>query len=576
MPGGCVFRRASCGGELHGRRGIIPANLFLPGVIALAEPSSENLFQRAGRTLRVLRGAGFLDPRFVMTYARAAVLHGPSLAMGIAATSRIRPDEIAIIDDAGETTFAELGDRVFSIATALHENGIGPGHNVGILCRNHRGFIEATAAVSAVGADALFLNTGFAGPQLGDVLDRERATTLIYDEEFSEMVAAYGGTLYRIVAWHETDVSGPTLDELAGQYPAKVPPRLSKPGAVTILTSGTTGTPKGAARDSTAGDAEGQIGVLEVMPIKVGATTLVCAPTFHAWGLTHSLMATMFGSPLVLHQRFDPLRALEAIEKHAVDTLVVVPVMMQRILALDPEVIRRTDVSSLRATLSSGSALPGELAIAWMDAFGDNLYNFYGSTEVAQATCAGPEDLRRAPGTAGRPPRGVTVKILDEDGRPLQQGKTGRIFVGNGSQFAGYTGGGGKQIIDGLMSIGDVGYFDDEGRLFVEGRDDDMIVSGGENVFPREVEDLLSDCDSIAEAAVIGVADDQFGQRLRAFVVLEDGSPLDEAAIKDLVRAQLARHKVPKDVIFLDEIPRNATGKVLKRELREYDSVSDP
>lgn len=492
------------------------------------------------------------------------------MATGIAAAARLRPNDVAIVDDAGEIVFTLFEKRVFSIAEGLRRAGVGPGHNVGMLCRNHRGFVEATAAVSAVGGDALFLNTGFAGPQLADVLERENAKTLIYDEEFSGIVEAYAGKCERFLAWHESDTTVPTLDDLARDNPASAPAKLSRPGAVTVLTSGTTGTPKGAARDSTTSDAEGQIAVLEVIPIKVGATTLVCAPTFHAWGLMHSLMATMFGSTLVLHQRFDALRTLEAIEQHRVDTLVVVPVMMQRILALGDEVIRRTDVSSLRATLSSGSALPGELAIAWMDAFGDNLYNFYGSTEVAQATCAGPEDLRGAPGTAGRPPRGVVVKILDDNGKPLPPRTTGRIFVGNGSQFDGYTGGGGKQIIDGLMSIGDVGYFDAEGRLFVEGRDDDMIISGGENVFPREVEDLLSDCDSIAEAAVIGVADGQFGQRLRAFVVLSEGATLDEQAIRELVRGQLARHKIPRDVIFLDEIPRNATGKVLKRELREY------
>ncbi len=548
----------------------VPDLTFSDEVIDLAETSPDSLFHRASRAVRTLHDAGLLNPRFVISYARAAIDHGQSLAMGIAAATRLRPGGVAIIDDAGELLFAELEDRVFSIAAGLRQAGVGPGHNVGILCRNHRGFIEATAAVSALGGDALFLNTGFAGPQLGDVLVREKVKTLIYDEEFSSIVEAHADNCQGFVAWHESDTPAPTLDQLARDYPATAPARVSRPGAVTILTSGTTGTPKGAARDSTTGDPEGQIGVLEVMPVRVGATTLVCAPTFHAWGLTHSLMATMFGSTLVLQQRFDPLRALEAIEQHQVDTLVVVPVMMQRMLALGEEVICRVDVSSLRATLSSGSALPGELAIAWMDAFGDNLHNFYGSTEVAQATCAGPADLRAAPGTAGRPPRGVVVRILDDKGKRLPQGSTGRIFVGNGSQFDGYTGGGGKQIIDGLMSIGDVGYFDAEGRLFVEGRDDDMIISGGENVFPREVEDLLSDCDSIAEAAVIGVDDEQFGQRLRAFVVLSDGATLDEQAVKELVRGQLARHKVPKDVILLEEIPRNATGKVLKRELRDY------
>ena len=165
---------------------------------------------------------------------------------------------------------------------------------------------------------------------------------------------------------------------------------------------------------------------------------------------------------------------------------------------------------------------------------------------------------------------GTIVEILDHEGRPVAPGETGRIFVANSSQFDGYTGGGGKEVIRGMMSIGDIGRFDAEGRLFVEGRDDDMIVSGGENVFPREVEDLLSDHPSILEAAVIGVADPEFGERLRAFVVTGEGATLDEAAIKEHVRSQLARHKVPRDVIFLDEIPRNPTGKVLKRLLREH------
>jgi fatty-acyl-CoA synthase len=244
--------------------------------------------------------------------------------------------------------------------------------------------------------------------------------------------------------------------------------------------------------------------------------------------------------------------------------------MLQRILALGPDVCGKYDTSSLRGVLSSGSALPGELALRWMDTFGDTLHNFYGSTEVAQAAIAGPRDLRAAPGTAGRVPRGTTVRILDEQGRPLPTGRTGRIFVGNATQFEGYTGGGNKEIIDGLMSVGDLGHFDAEGRLFVEGRDDEMIVSGGENVFPSEVEDLLSDHPDILEAAVIGVPDEEFGQRLRAFVVPRPGVTLDADALRAHVKQELARHKVPRDVIVLDEIPRNPTGKVLKRVLRDH------
>ena len=204
-----------------------------------------------------------------------------------------------------------------------------------------------------------------------------------------------------------------------------------------------------------------------------------------------------------------------------------------------------------------------------MDRFGDVLYNLYGSTEVAWATIATPEDLRAAPGTAGRPPRGTVVKLLDEEGNEVGDGQTGRIFVGNEMAFEGYTGGGSKQNVGGLLSSGDVGHFDAGGRLFIDGRDDEMIVSGGENVFPREVEDLLADHAAVDEVAVIGVADDEFGQRLKAFVVRTDGATAGVDELKDHVKANLARYKVPREIEFIDELPRNSTGKVLKRELAE-------
>jgi fatty-acyl-CoA synthase len=206
-----------------------------------------------------------------------------------------------------------------------------------------------------------------------------------------------------------------------------------------------------------------------------------------------------------------------------------------------------------------------------MDVFGDVVYNLYGSTEVAWATIATPEDLRAAPGTAGRPPLGTVVKLLDGDGHEVKPGDGGRIFVANELVFEGYTGGGSKEIVGGLMSTGDVGHFDAGGRLFVDGRDDEMIVSGGENVFPREVEDLLADHEQVEEAAVIGVDDDEFGQRLKAFVVPRNGAALSADMVKGYVKENLARYKVPREVVFLEELPRNATGKVLKRELKEHD-----
>ncbi len=294
---------------------------------------------------------------------------------------------------------------------------------------------------------------------------------------------------------------------------------------------------------------------------------MVASPLFHSWGFTHFVLGLPLASTMILRRRFDPEGTLAAVQEHEAQVLAVVPVMIQRILALPEETLAKYDLRSLRITSVSGSALPGELALRWMDHFGDNVYNLYGSTEVAYATIATPEELRAAPGTAGRPPRGTTVRLYDDLGREVPEGAVGRIFVGNGMAFEGYTGGGGKEAIDGLLSSGDVGHFDSEGRLFIDGRDDEMIVSGGENVFPREVEDLLSDHEAVAEAAVVGVEDEEFGQRLKAFVVLHGGQELSEDEAKAHVKTNLAGYKTPREVVFLDELPRNATGKILKRDL---------
>jgi fatty-acyl-CoA synthase len=285
--------------------------------------------------------------------------------------------------------------------------------------------------------------------------------------------------------------------------------------------------------------------------------------------MAHFTIAQGLGSAISIRRRFDPEATLQAIDEHKPTALAVVPVMLQRILELPDDVRQRYDTSSLKVIAASGSALTGKLATRVMDEFGDVLYNLYGSTEVAVATVATPEDMRAAPDTAGQPPVGTTVKILDDKGNELPVGATGRIFVGNEMMFDGYTGGGNKEVIGGLMSSGDVGHFDENGRLFVEGRDDEMIVSGGENVFPAEVEELLGAHEAVAEVAVIGVDDEKFGKRLKAFVVTREGASLGDDDVKNYVRDHLARYKIPRDVEFLDELPRNSTGKILKRELIE-------
>ena len=523
--------------------------------------------------VRVLVEAGIVRPTRpdkIVRIARELSRWGASPAAGTAAAAIRYPDEPMIVDELGELTFAEVHSRSNRLARALAEQGIREGDGVALMARNHRGFVDALLAISKLGANALFMNTMFAGPQLVGVVEREDPTALIYDEEFADLLSGIDVDMKRFVAWEgDGDTGDTSLESLIADEPddSDLKPTETSSRFV-VLTSGTTGTPKGAQRGQP--DTLGPIAaLLSVIPLKARETTVIAAPLFHSWGFAHFSIGLSLSSTYVLRRKFDPEGTLEAIADNGATALVVVPVMMQRILELPEETIDKYDLSSLKATCVSGSALPGPLATKWMDLTGDNLYNLYGSTEVAWATIASPEDLRAAPGTAGRIPHGTHLRIVDEEGNDVPDGETGRIFVGNEMKFEGYTGGGNKDVIDGLLSSGDVGHLDEEGRLFIDGRDDEMIVSGGENVFPREVEDLLAGHDAVKEVAVIGVDDEKYGQRLKAFVVLSQSGSLDEEEAKGYVKSNLAGYKVPREVEFIDELPRNATGKVVKRDLAE-------
>jgi acyl-CoA synthetase (AMP-forming)/AMP-acid ligase II len=525
--------------------------------------------------IRTLAGAGVVRPiRPDRLLGLAVELHrwGASPAAGISTGAVIRGDDVALIDDAGELSFADLHRRSNALAHGFLEAGIGPGEGVAIMCRNHRGFIDATLACAKIGANGLYMNTAFAAPQLADVVGREQPEALVYDQEFADLLsdamqARDGGELKRFIAWEaEGKSDDPTLESLIESSDSSDLSAPEESSRFVILTSGTTGTPKGAQRGQP--DTLGPIAaLLSKIPLRAEERTMIAAPMFHSWGFAHLSLGLALRSSYVVRRKFDPEATLKAIEDSGATALVVVPVMMQRILELPKKTLERYELPSLRVTAASGSALPGELATRWMDAFGDNLYNLYGSTEVAWATIATPEDLRAAPGTAGKPPRGTVVKIVDEEDNEVPQGETGRIFVGNEMAFEGYTGGEKKEALEDLLSSGDVGHFDEGGRLHIDGRDDEMIVSGGENVFPREVEDLIADHDGVKEVAVIGVDDEEWGQRLKAFVVADNGAELSEDEIKGYVKSNLARYKVPREVEFVDSLPRNATGKVLKKEL---------
>ncbi len=486
------------------------------------------------------------------------------------------PNRALLIDELGPLTYAQMDRQSNALARALQAQGISDSDRVAVMCRDHRGFVTGVFAAAKLGADILLLNTSFSSPQLTEVCRREEVAAILYDEEFDELTEEAGQECRRILVWHEQASEDQTVGELIQEESSEPLPPPGSTAHITILTSGTTGTPKGATRTNTPLTLDPPASLLDRIPQRENQIVRIGAPLFHTWGFSNFALGMALGSTFVLRRRFDPEEALADLDAHRCQVLVVVPVMLQRILELPDEVRGRYDTSSLRVVCASGSALPGDLANRWMDEFGENLYNVYGSTEVAAAAVARPHDMRRAPGTAGKPARGSIVRLFDEDGQPVPQGEPGRIFVGNAMLFEGYTGGGDKDRLGGLMATGDIGRFDEAGRLFVEGRDDEMIVSGGENVFPKEVEDVLSGHEAVAEAAAIGVEDERFGQRLRAFVVLKDGREATEETLQDHVRSNLARYKVPREVLFVRELPRNPTGKVLKRELAELEAEASP
>lgn len=516
--------------------------------------------------LRVARRLGWLDPRQIAASSAAVARWGPTLASMYAAAASRHGDRVAVIDHLGGSTYRQLDQRSTELAAGFRSIGMRAGDHLGVLCTNHRDFVETSVAAAKAGLPTVFLNTGFAAPQLGAVIEREGITGLVCDADLASVADASGYQGPLVVAdVHAAAPSGPhrTLADVRGLAPStRLPPSL--PVAPILLTSGTTGTPKGARRGRRPAGLASAFGLLDRIPYRDGDVSVIPTPLFHAWGLAQLTIAAATASTAVLVRRFAPDETLAAVDHERATVLAVVPVMLQRILAAE---LDGYDTSTLRIVASSGSALPGPLAIEWMDRYGDNLYNVYGSTEVGQATLATPDDLRAAPGTAGRVVAGSTVEVVDDDGDPLPAGKNGLIVVGNDGQFSEYTGGGTKARVRGLMSSGDIGHFDTAGRLFVTGRADDMIVSGGENVFPAEVEDVLLASPEITDAAVVGVDDDEFGQRLAAFVVRRPGSTIGADAVRTLVTSQLARHKVPRDVEFVDDLPRTTTGKLLRRDL---------
>ncbi|BAX92255.1 acyl-CoA ligase FadD12 [Mycobacterium shigaense] len=526
--------------------------------------------------LATLRRAGMIAPMRPDRYLKMAAAmrrEGMGMTVGFAGAAQRCPDRPGLIDELGTLTWRQLDERINALAAALQKLPSGQPKVIGIMCRNHRGFVESVVAANRIGSDVVLLNTSFAGPAMAEVVNREGIDAAIFDEEFTETVdraLADKPDATRIVAWAE-DPHDLTVESLITEHADQRPERTGRKGKMILLTSGTTGSPKGA-KQSGGGAGIGTLkAILDRTPWRAEETIVIVAPMFHAWGFSQLIFAASMACTVVTRRKFDPEATLDLVDRHRATGLAVVPVMFDRIMDLPDDVRKRYSARSLRFAAASGSRMRTDVVTAFMDQFGDVIYNNYNATEAGMIATATPADLRVAPDTAGRPAGGTEIRILDPEFNELPSGEVGTIYVRNDTQFDGYTEGStgkGKEFHAGFMSSGDVGYLDEAGRLFVVGRDDEMIVSGGENVYPIEVEKTLAAHPEVAEAAVIGVDDQQYGQRLAAFVVLEPGSSATVETLKQHVRDNLANYKVPRDISVLDELPRSSTGKIVRGDLQ--------
>lgn len=512
-----------------------------------------------GTTARAVATSGLLGPpgpAAALRLLREVFRGGTNLYTVLAISAARWPERTAIIDEDGPLRYRDLQSMTESLAQELIDAGVEPGQPVGVMCRNGRNFVASVLATALVGADVVLVNTEFRADGLAGALGSHQVATMFCDDEFIDQV-------------HQTGEPIRILDPqtLPARH-AGPRPRVAPSGRMVLLTSGTTGLPKGVPRTPRMSAGVGvTMTVLARTGLQVGSRIALAAPMFHGLGFGILMMALGLGGTVLTRRRFDAEAALAQASLYRAEAMSAVPIMLARMLDLPQRVRARNPLPALRVVISSGDRLDPTLGLRFMDAYGDVLYNLYGSTEVGIGSLATPAELRRHPETVGRPVAGCPVRIFSRTGRPVGPRVTGRIFVGGGLASEGYTGGGSKAVIDGMTSTGDMGYLDEAGRLYIVGREDDMIVSGGENVYPRALENALARHPDIAENAVVGVPDEQFGNRLAAFVVLRPDSGADVPALRDYLKGKVSRFEQPRDISIVGAIPRNPAGKVVRREL---------
>ncbi|WP_158221219.1 AMP-binding protein [Kineosporia sp. R_H_3] len=519
------------------------------------------------RGLPVLVRAGVVNPArpdHGIRQLRHLRQFGPTLAGGFASAADRAPDRVAVVDETHSLTFAELVARSTAIARGMASLGVGQSDTVAILGPNEVAFVEALVATSRLGADAVLLSTFLSAEQLTRVVEREKVRLVVVHPDLMHVLSDIPPDVVVVTTGAAPD-GGLDLDGLARtEHPL---PKQHRRGRIVILTSGTTGVPKSARRPAPSG--LGPVAsMLSGFPLRAGETIMISSPLFHTWALGMLQLAPAIVSTVVLRKRADAETVLAALSAHRCTALVGVPVILDRLCSLPVQVRATHDTSRLRVVASSGAALLPDLVTRFHAAFGPVLHNLYGATEVSWATIAGPQDLEAAPGTVGRAPFGTRLVILGDDDEPLPAGRIGRVYVGNSLLFDGYSDGGDRPRLGGLIATGDRGWLDEDGRLMLSGREDGMVNTGGEKVHPEEVEQALSGMPGVREVAVRGWPHPDMGQQVVAYVVRDDeGTALDAEIVREYARRRLSRFAVPREVVFVDELPRTPTGKVVPRLL---------
>ncbi|MBX3232705.1 MAG: AMP-binding protein [Labilithrix sp.] len=483
------------------------------------------------------------------------------------------PNKPALIWRGRTSTFAELDRRIDRFAAGLAQRGFGRNQSVILMMKNRPEHLELGAAATRLGAASVAISWRSTASELVYLANHSGARGIALDEELLPVLEEARPHLSSDFLAN-VFVAGDTLDALLESDPrAAKEEAAGEDAAIVIYTSGTTGKPKGAVRKFPKDTMPAAMRFINETPMRIDDVHLVTCPLYHSTAFGFMTFAHVLGNTVVLMDEFKPEAFLSLVEQHEVTSTAMVPTMLHRILELPAETRARYDARSLRAVFTTGAALPGPLANDFMDAYGDVVFNLYGSTETGMVTLAKPEDLRAAPGTIGKAVPGNDIRLLDDDKRDVAPGEVGELYVKNQVLVAGYhkdAKATSDSMVDGYFSVGDLARRDRDGRFFIEGRKRDMVISGGVNVYPAEVEGVLEQHPAVGEVAVVGVPDREWGERVRAFVVPKLGMTLDEPTLKTFARERLSGPKVPRDFVFLDALPRNPTGKVLKRELRDH------